>query len=223
MSRVTQEQISCPECSYNQLFQIYHSVNVTINPELKEELINRELTTFKCSKCSKMFYLRYDLLYHDVNRHLLIWLKYPNEKGLINFEDGSFDIPPFLADHYKTRIVYSLPELIEKITIFDDDFDDLGIELMKLLVCFREGIDITTPFVYCGLKKKLIGEDLVAFIIRINDDLIEAKYPFKEIFTLPSLIKLREYQTKQKVPWEHVDREYVIKLLTESGLAQNIY
>jgi predicted RNA-binding Zn-ribbon protein involved in translation (DUF1610 family) len=66
MSRLTFHEIECPECGLKQKVNIYESVNVTHDPDLKEELLQGKINIFKCHKCGHQSIINNPLLYHDM-------------------------------------------------------------------------------------------------------------------------------------------------------------
>jgi hypothetical protein len=61
--------ITCPTCQHQQAFTAWQSINVTLNPELKQKLLDRSLVTFHCEKCGQAAGVNQELLYHDMDRH----------------------------------------------------------------------------------------------------------------------------------------------------------
>ena len=123
MSQTHKEKIACPNCGRSSDFICYGSINVTNDPELKQALLNLELSTFVCPKCNHEVHVSYDLLYHDMQKRIFIWLKYPDESGQTIVDPRTE--PMFeLAQDYQFRVVSNFNDLIEKILIFDESYDD---------------------------------------------------------------------------------------------------
>ena len=74
MTEISTTEITCPECDLEQLFTVYNSVNVSLNPDAKERLINGELTVFTCDACGHQFEVVYPMLYHDMENKFMIWM-----------------------------------------------------------------------------------------------------------------------------------------------------
>lgn len=66
------EEINCPLCKQRHLMTFYNSINIQINPELKNKVFNREINCFPCEK--GIGYLLGQFLYIDNEQW--IWL-YP--------------------------------------------------------------------------------------------------------------------------------------------------
>ncbi len=78
MTKILPAKIKC-KCGNEVEMQLYDSVNVTLNPELKEKIIKREINIFECPKCGvKSPDLAYPFLYADMTKKIWIWC-YPEE------------------------------------------------------------------------------------------------------------------------------------------------
>ena len=135
MSKTHIESIACPECGTTDDFTIYDSINISTDPELKESLLERELTTFICPNCRYEVQISSDLLYHDMRQNIFIWLKYPDGDEQPSIDPRAESVLRIM-EGYKCRLVTNLNDLIEKILVFDDGYDDLEIEVMKALATF---------------------------------------------------------------------------------------
>lgn len=67
----------CPRCGAPGEVCIYTSVNVTLDPHLKEEIFSDELNTFECAKCGATGFQESCVLYHDMHRRIAVWFE-PN-------------------------------------------------------------------------------------------------------------------------------------------------
>ncbi len=53
MSMEREELVPCPKCGMQHLFTVWSSLNVTVDPDQKERVLNRELFTFQCRGCGE--------------------------------------------------------------------------------------------------------------------------------------------------------------------------
>src|SRR5208282_4358612 len=127
--------ITCPRCQHQQAFTAWQSINVTLDPTLKEKLIDRSLVTFQCKQCGHTTGINPKLLCHDMDRRVMIMLGYQSPDAL---ESPEPLVPTFQAD-YSLRLVSSMNELIEKILLLDADLDDRAVETFKLAVMANIG------------------------------------------------------------------------------------
>lgn len=103
----------------------YDSVTATLNPEVKRQLLNGEFGKIICPSCGTISYVVYGFLFHDPKGHYMISLKYDYSDAYSMFS------PP---QDYKLRHTEELPELVEKIHIFDAQLDDVIIEIVKIML-----------------------------------------------------------------------------------------
>jgi hypothetical protein len=204
--------IKCSRCDHKQSFTFWDSINVSVDPKLKEQLTQGELTTSVCQKCGLEMHITTDCLYHDMGKQVAIWLRYSDQHqsaNEINLRKAFSTI-----SRSKCRIVRSFPDLIDKIRVFDDNFSDYLIDLLKLLTCLREGIDVTTPMYYGGLKRGESGDNGLVFVLRIDNKLYSREYPMPQCLEEPEAVMpmlTRHFDTSDK--WPQVDRLYLLKAL----------
>ncbi len=141
MSKRNSVKITCPKCKKESDFQIWESINIQLDPEMKEQVLNGEAFLFKCPDCGEEAYVNYSVLYHDMEKRIMIYLLPDVEeeiKAAAQFMSGmdennlGLDLSA-ITEGYSNRIVTSLRELQEKIYISDAGYDDRIIEIMKML------------------------------------------------------------------------------------------
>ena len=128
MSSQRFSKIKCPFCKQEQEINFYASVNVTMSPELKHRAMKGELNLKECDNCKKEINVISGFLYHDMEKKLMINFK-------TNTEESGFENDPVSnelgVEGYIFRTVYSIPDLAEKILLFDDYFNDKVISEFK--------------------------------------------------------------------------------------------
>ena len=73
MSRHHMEKVTCPSCHHEGDFELWDSINTTLDPEMKEKVLNQSIFLYTCPSCGKTFRLNYSTLYHQIgNRHIKI-------------------------------------------------------------------------------------------------------------------------------------------------------
>ena len=75
MSLPQQLNIRCKGCGAQQEFIAWRTLNASINPEAKELLLTGELMRFACAKCRWTGPIIYPLLYHDMEKCVMVWLR----------------------------------------------------------------------------------------------------------------------------------------------------
>jgi len=224
MSLQSQEIITCPGCGKVQKFTCWSSVNVSVDPHLKSALLDSRLTTLSCKDCKNTGHVAHNILYHDMDYPLAVWLKYPDEDGTIHIEKPAAELFELVEGGYICRLVPSFQELAEKVRIFDDGYDDLAIELLKLTICMREGIDITSPFFYDRTERSLLQGKWIVFVISIGDDFAEKRYPAKRSLGALTTILRRLPKTPPTGSdrWVYLNREYVLERMVSVGLMRSL-
>ena len=90
------QEITCP-CGEAFEVEIYQSVSVRSNPELKELILAGEFNLVRCPNplCQKVIFAEKFLLYHDVDQELLAFV-YPRE-----MENRLSEIQESVSEQYK--------------------------------------------------------------------------------------------------------------------------
>jgi len=214
MSRPIQKTVTCKQCGTPQPFTVWESLNVTLNPLEKEELLKGTLTKFTCLKCNWSAEVTYPMLYHDMQRQLMFWL-WP-AKG-----DPDVAGMPLQAgiENYKFRIVDSRIDLVEKIFIFDAGLDDRVIEMMKLMSrvqpaggnSLREGPILFARVVGEAAGKRLSFEHIHGGMHQC----FEVPYEVYEkvVATIPATPPVESAMS----PWLRVGQEYALGLMRRGG------
>jgi hypothetical protein len=132
------------------------SLNVQLAPEKKPQVLDGSLFAFHCKKCGLRALLTYPILYHDMEKQLMIYL----------IPDGAEEewsrVRTQLAGErmkeYQLRYVKTPEELAEKIREFDCGLDDRIVELFKPTVFSEPGQSAELqvgPLVFHGNGKPL--------------------------------------------------------------------
>lgn len=128
MTMEATEQLECPNCGNLQEVIIWRSVNVTLDPSLRDKLFERRINAFHCEKCEFASYLGAPLLYHDM-RHRFCVQFYPPA----TIDDDEFidtyapEVPTYPKAFpgpdagYVTRphLVFDMDDMMHCITFFE--------------------------------------------------------------------------------------------------------
>jgi len=110
-------EIICPKCNEKQNFNVWQSINVTENNELKELVFNQSIFKFKCDKCNNVALIEYPFIYHD------------NQKKFFVYFDASGNFENVIENEgYKTRTASEYLEFLETIRILEDGVDETKIK-----------------------------------------------------------------------------------------------
>ena len=74
MSIISESIATCSCCGNRTGLKIYKSINTSEDPSLKEKVKDGSLFIWKCPSCGQANLAKYDTLYHDPDRKLMIWL-----------------------------------------------------------------------------------------------------------------------------------------------------
>lgn len=139
MTRLRSIELECPRCGERQNTPIYDSINVSLDPILKEKLFRGEINLFRCEKCEENFFLQIPFLYHDMEKNILVQFypfKFVEDKTFLEqfSKEGefSFMVKGFLRRKKRRifptpHIVFDMGELIRYI-IFRDNLYNLWSE-----------------------------------------------------------------------------------------------
>ena len=72
MSKISTRKITCKNCGEKFDADIYDSVNVDLDPDLREKFIFDELYAYKCPHCKEMMFYAYPILYHDMKHKFMV-------------------------------------------------------------------------------------------------------------------------------------------------------
>jgi len=128
----------CSDCKHVQKVNIFPLINFNKNPEYYS--LVKDLSIFKvtCEKCGHEKIIQFDSLIVDETHKYFVYLL--SDKSLYNKfkyqityfietvlnKDDKYDL-----NEYKTRLVYSPNDLIEKMNIFEIGLNDQAIEIIK--------------------------------------------------------------------------------------------
>ncbi|MFA4941452.1 MAG: CpXC domain-containing protein [Patescibacteria group bacterium] len=114
------------ECNCGNIVDVvlHQSVNVTINPALAEDVINRKINNCYCKKCGIGKELVFQFLYVDMRKNKWIWCypeKEKSSKDQIEKEINNFPVNKFLEEMRieKPIIAFGYNELFSIINIGD--------------------------------------------------------------------------------------------------------
>lgn len=129
-------KLNCPVCQTPTTQEVETRINTALQPKLKKELLSGELQQFECSECGAKRQIETNFLYHDPDKKFMVFL-IPNLKNkkdqLSNLLENVARDENVDLSRYELRIVTHHPDLIEKIQLFDLDYNDKEVEIVKLL------------------------------------------------------------------------------------------
>lgn len=129
MSIITNALAPCSKCGQQHTITICKSINVSENPELKEKVRTGELFLWECPHCGQVNLAKYETLYHDPQRKIMLWLAPAGEISQTQME--AIAMHTKAMGGYTLRMVDDMGSLMEKVLIDDAGLDDVVIEMVK--------------------------------------------------------------------------------------------
>jgi hypothetical protein len=106
-----------------------------LSDDLASKIISGDFFDAKCPKCGFTAHMEYDLLYHDMKHHAMIWVLH-NENEMYLDKRAEIKSTKMLPG-YQTRIVKDMNELREKVSALESGKDDRIVELCKVFIKYE--------------------------------------------------------------------------------------
>ena len=134
MSQVRRETIECPHCHAKGEFDFWESINVDLDPELRDKIFSDELFMFRCPSCGEVTGIPFGTLYHDIKNKFMLFFDFfkPND-----YDYSPMDIPEDgfgIKEGYTFRVVFDLMRFKEKIVILEAGLNDIAVERQKYMI-----------------------------------------------------------------------------------------
>lgn len=158
------KEIQCPTCGKKQKKDFWLNIDVSVNPNLKEKVLNGSIFQLECKRCKNSVTMEYNCMYHDMKNKLIICSIFDN-----SWNECSKELKKYSNLGYKIRLVASNKTLIEKIKIFDNCLRDTIIEYLKtqaselLTDNTNEGYKIAKDMIFLGLTKNKNDNEILEF------------------------------------------------------------
>ena len=224
MSRRTNIPLNCPACGRAHTFGAWNSLNVTLDPQEKPRLLDGSLTRFTCDGCGHTADVVYPLLYHDMEKQLMVWLLPEGGEDPGDPSDPD-ELPPAmrktLGAGYTFRRVGSHNELREKIYVYDAGLDDRVIEVVKLILWEQMPEDqkpADATLLFGGIVQEADGERL-GFTILTPSGGTGLTVPRDPIYqgSADAFVPQDDAADPAAPAWPRADREYALRLLERSA------
>jgi len=141
MSAQKSYHIRCPQCGHEQNVELYDSINVSQQPELKTALFENRLNRVLCLSCEASFRIDKPLLYHDPDRNILIhWMPdtaVSREEILDEFDKSMEELRAALPEDIeppRVRLVFTRAELVELVFIIEAGMEERVVEYIKYAI-----------------------------------------------------------------------------------------
>jgi predicted RNA-binding Zn-ribbon protein involved in translation (DUF1610 family) len=125
-------EVECPQCGKKRETEIWRSINATVDPDVKQALLDGRVNVFHCPKCGFEAPIGIDLLYHDMDKQF--WVRfYPFEwvvtgDLLKDFNPGGewrshFGIEANVYVFRPPHVVFDMGELVRYVVFRDRLFE----------------------------------------------------------------------------------------------------
>ena len=222
MSQSAVTTLTCPQCGHSQDFTVWHSVNVSQDPELKPRVLDRSLTTFACESCGGTASIEQDLLYHDMDRRLMILRRSGggDDEGLMDKSFGLLNAPS--GNAYAFRLVATMNELVEKVLIWEDKLDDRSVEVFKEVVWQALEEDQRGghgQLFYGGIVRQPGGEAEIELVLSNDSGNLSMTLPLESEFRRleKQIARCLPSAASQNGKWLRVDRDYARAILDQQA------
>ena len=132
--------LQCPRCGESHNVETFTSVNTAKDPDLKARVKDGSLFVWECPHCGAKNLIKGELLYHDPEEKLMVWLL---PEGAT--PPGAVEEAVKQLDGYTLRRVADAGSLIEKVNIHEAGLDDVTVEMLKMVT--RTEMSEKTPAV----------------------------------------------------------------------------
>ena len=76
MTLIRRTDFLCPRCNGKCSCRVFKSANVTLDEVLRDEIFNDQLNRTQCEHCGAGIFLPASVLYHDMDKEILVWFHY---------------------------------------------------------------------------------------------------------------------------------------------------
>ena len=84
LSRKVKVNVNCPFCGFGQVVSIHTSVNVTLDPQLRQRILDDSLNRFICSDCGKSSFVGTNVIYHDMAKKFAVWFSLQGDLPVVD-------------------------------------------------------------------------------------------------------------------------------------------
>lgn len=103
MSKIIVDEVGCSICNGKQEAKIYASVNVTVDPSLKEAVLQGKINWVQCKNCGTSNFIPIEFVYHDMDKRFMVIFKHPystdtgTERGFADYADRFGSIAEYMS------------------------------------------------------------------------------------------------------------------------------
>jgi len=173
MSEKKPYTIKCPKCGEQNEVQLFESINVRQEPELRDQLMANKVNEVACLACAFSFRVDKPLLYIDQDHQLMIYLIPASEQ---QYETGEDQFNEFLRNMLgllpvdfrapEVQLVFSRIELIERIFLTEARLNPRIIEYIKHKIYAQNGAKIPPQAKAILFNAQDSNEENLCFVVQ---------------------------------------------------------
>lgn len=133
MSICNTRQLLCQKCGEEFDVEVWDSVNVTLDPEMRDKVLSREIYEFKCPKCGEVHRIVYPFLYHDMKNKFMVHSG--SLGGMLDkaefYKQPIDNLIGMVLEGYTFCGTLNLMEFEERIKTLESGYDYRVIEMLK--------------------------------------------------------------------------------------------
>ncbi len=155
----------CPYCEKEFDLEIYNTINTLQDPDLRDRCKSGDIFQHSCPHCHSDFMVQNTMLYEDPEHKFVILVSSSDEGSALSALGE-----PLLKKGYTLRRCATVKEFVEKIQIFEDGANDIGVELAKYdsFIDFLESRK-GDPKEVTSIDYVYTKDDVMKIDIRLND------------------------------------------------------
>ena len=131
MSIITEALAPCTKCGQQHKITVYRSINIAENPELKAKVADGSLFLWECPHCGQVNLAKYETLYHDPVKKLMVWLIPAGDVSETQMQ--AITMHTKAMGGYTLRRVNDMGSLMEKVLVTEAGLDDVVLEMCKYI------------------------------------------------------------------------------------------
>jgi len=142
MSKKRAHEIACPFCGHEQRVELWDSIDVNMEPELRDALLLNRINNIECEKCDKRFRIDKPLVYQDREQDIFIHFDPLVGSRTLADVEASFStameemirLLPKDIPVPETGLVVEWSELVERVFMMEEGLDPRLVEHIKYML-----------------------------------------------------------------------------------------
>ncbi len=132
MSEKILRYVPCPKCSQQSECEIICSINPINEPKARQLIFDESIFRWKCPKCGFRTKMMHPLLYNDIENKFMVYYIPKVERRQLADEKTEKEFSEL--SYIKKRVVPDINSMREKIILFENNINDMAVELTKFAV-----------------------------------------------------------------------------------------